>query len=55
VAAKWRQLPIARPSYEPSAEGAGEVIDRFPGAGDGRLLQQEAVHLVVEVEVLDSR
>jgi hypothetical protein len=31
------------------------VIDRFAGAVDGRLLQQEAVHLVVEMEVLDSR
>jgi hypothetical protein len=31
------------------------VIDRFAGAVDGRLVQQEAVHLVVAVEVLDSR
>jgi len=36
-------------------EGISEVIDRFAGAVDGRLLQQEAVHLVVEVDVLDSR
>jgi hypothetical protein len=48
-------LPSARPSCELSAEGAGEVIDRFAGAVDGRLMQQEAVHLVVEVDVLDSR
>ena len=35
-------------------EGISEVIDRFAGAVDGRLLQQEAVHLVTEADVLDS-
>ena len=42
------------PSCEPSAEGVGELIDRFAGAVHDRLLQQEAVHLVTEADVLDS-
>jgi hypothetical protein len=38
---------------EPSQDRISEVIDRLASAVDDRLLQQEAVHLVVEVEVLN--
>ena len=55
MAARWRRLPSARPSGEPSAKGISEVIDRFAGAVDGRLVRQEAVRLVVGVEAPGSR
>src|SRR5262249_58543924 len=52
-----RQMAASGPrwrSCEALAQGISEVIDRVAGAVDGRLLEQEAVHLVVEVEVLDG-
>ena len=42
------------PSCESSAEGITEVIDCLASAVHDRLLQQEAVHLAAEVDVLDS-
>jgi hypothetical protein len=35
------------------AKGVGELIDGVASAVDHQLLQQEAVHLVFEVDVLD--